>query len=209
MAVRAHAIFAPVERGHVGGDEFLVPTLQSALAHQRLNQSGDAESQRMNACQRLVHVGYYAAIGKQCVVEGSDLGRNLAAFQQCDPRFTRSCSGHHTAEINSRKCKPITIDSHVSFDRHTAPASSLCRTLVGLVFLRWGSEDGGARLLPCRGPVLKSLFQKDFTTFRPEGKVYERKVLTQSTLFYRVLALGKTLAADRRAGARVRRGGRE
>ena len=87
--VGANGVFGFAKHGDAHGDEFLVPALQGAVAEQRLQKTGDAFGDVRRVGQSLEHVGDYATLGEQGVIEGGGIRCDGVAFEQLDAREFR------------------------------------------------------------------------------------------------------------------------
>jgi len=91
VAMGADAIFAIVQRGDPAGDQFLVPTMERGVAHQPVEERGNAKHQVRHIRQCLEHVGHYAPIGNKLVVKDGNFDGNFVALGKRNAGLAGHC----------------------------------------------------------------------------------------------------------------------
>ena len=78
--VRGDSIIAILKPGDAGCNQFFVGAGQRAISHERLEERGNTLRQRRSMRNGFEHVGHYAPLLKESVVNGADLGGDLVAL---------------------------------------------------------------------------------------------------------------------------------
>ena len=78
--VGGDSIIAILEPGDAGCDQFFVRAGQRAISHEWFQERDNTLRQRRSMGDGLEHVGHYAPLLKESVVDGADLGRDLIAL---------------------------------------------------------------------------------------------------------------------------------